>query len=348
MDLGRVGRHHDPARVHLDQLVLGRERNQWALVDPDRGVAPEDLHIRRPVRDLAFVAEHHLPTFARSRDGSGPSRRPGADHEHVGLEVARSGARDAVRGQPTEADRALDRAFDQRPRPPRMDEALVEEPDRRERVQPIHHQQRVAFDRRPATTPPDAHPVARRRDARRDARHAVDRQQAVRAVPRSAGEAATPMVLQRPGEGPDARPVQRGSNRVALFEGDPLPAEPQPTGRHPSTSFVRVSRVNVHQRRQPRRWNHRSRAVPRRSRGGRPDLSRASGSSASNGRSSLHQTNSVNGRGPQFGHGIESASRTTSGTGPRRLPTGRTAVERGGHGFRLRCLPSFRTACAAP
>ena len=151
-------------------------------------------------------------------------------------------------------------------------------------------------------------PRARVGGARAHAGHAVDRDQAVRAVAGAAVQAAAPVVLQRARERPDAGAVQRRGHRVALDERRPrVPRTGStPRQRDPRSCGCRASAsASV---RQPSAWNQRSSCGPAAFSGRYTRAKSVVGSGASIARTSPPNVNSVEGRGPQCGHGILSVT----------------------------------------
>src|SRR5947209_5769413 len=129
-------------------------------------------------------------------------------------------------GQPTEASRVSEHPFVKGPQPAGTYERLVIEARRRERpsdrVGDLHH---VELQARGGVQMLNLHPLANRLGAGANPRSAVDRHEAVRAVPGTAHQSAATVVLEAPGESPPARGVKRGTDRVARERGDLPPVE---------------------------------------------------------------------------------------------------------------------------
>ncbi len=277
--LERTRRDHDRARVHHVEQARADHRHLEPLVDADRRVRWRELDQRLAAglgdqaRDgLLDGARRQLPAglvlvdrehaLAGSR-GAERRRQPGraeADHEHVGMQMrALEVARHVRQVDPAAAGDLADDRLDLRPRPLRLDQRLVVEARRERPVHAVVDRERVALDARPGSLALRRHAVARGAQARANVALAVDLEQAVGAVAGQAVEPSPAVVLEAARERAHARAEDRRCDAVARAYLDRGSFEVE---AHGSTMFVRVLRVIVSQRRQPSRWNQRSRWSP--------------------------------------------------------------------------------------
>ena len=150
-------------------------------------------------------------------------RHPGhaaADHQHVGVTAAVLGAPLALRlaaAQPAEAGGVAQHLLVERPEAPRPDEGLVVEAGRGDpAAEDVGGPHRVKPQGWSGVHVRDLHPVAHRLGAGPDPGPAVDLDQAVRALPGAAEQAAGAVVLEAARDHPLPRGVKRGADRVAL------------------------------------------------------------------------------------------------------------------------------------
>ena len=244
MLLDRARRHDHPRRMHMHELAVAGERHVQPLVDPERGEPLQHRDVlERPnvgrelgeavrgrprgdhVADAALVAHEHRAPGAGVPRGIEPGDA-GADHERAHVLVADDLTRRGRRGrQGAEPGRSSDHPLGDGPREPWTDERLVIEPDGHHAVQRVGHVQQVALRVRESTRTLDAHALGARSGARVHCRALVDRHQAVGAIAGAAVQAAPTVILQRPRERANARPVQGRRDGVALLERDGSPFE---------------------------------------------------------------------------------------------------------------------------
>ena len=286
---------------HAEQVVLVEPEGRRAGEDPDpfrgrdlcaqvpRHLPARASGLRARVEPPAapelrlVVHEQHARTPARGLQRPRHAGRAAADHRDVREEVRALvlARRFLGEGDASEPREPPEDALVRRPEPARMDEGLVVEAHGEQEVEPVEDRESVPLERGPGVLGLDPLAVAQGLHAGADVRHAVDVDQAVRAVAAAAEQPARPVVLEAPAEDPHTGRVERRADAVAgearerpareRERDQSRPVDPlgrvdrEPLGPHgaggqevASTRFTLVSRVARNQRRQPARWNHHS------------------------------------------------------------------------------------------
>ena len=182
----------------------------------------------------ALVGEHDVGAGLGGRDRRAQPGEAAPDDEHVGVAAAVLGAPLALvlgGAQLAQAGGVAQHLLVHRPQASRADEGLVVEARRRERAADrVGDGHDVVLEAGGGVEVLDLHALAHRLGAGAHARRAVDRDQAVRALPRAAQQAAPAVVLEAARERALAGCVERRGDGVARQRLDALAVEGEADG----------------------------------------------------------------------------------------------------------------------